>query len=136
MMEEALSFTQVISLLEYVSHKMVESKELLSHADQAIGDGDHGIGMARGFEAVLEKLKLSTFSTYEDLFKNVGMTLLSNIGGAAGAIFGSLFIGVGKGFAGVESFTSQTWADALTSGLNSVIKRGGAKVGDKQWSMH
>jgi len=131
MMEEALSFTQVISLLEYVSHKMVESKELLSHADQAIGDGDHGIGMARGFEAVLEKLKLSTFSTYEDLFKNVGMTLLSNIGGAAGAIFGSLFIGVGKGFAGVESFTSQTWADALTSGLNSVIKRGGAKVGDK-----
>ena len=103
MMEEALSFTQVISLLEYVSHKMVESKELLSHADQAIGDGDHGIGMARGFEAVLEKLKLSTFSTYEDLFKNVGMTLLSNIGGAAGAIFGSLFIGVGKGFAGVES---------------------------------
>ena len=98
MMEEALSFTQVISLLEYVSHKMVESKELLSHADQAIGDGDHGIGMARGFEAVLEKLKLSTFSTYEDLFKDVGMTLLSNIVESR-RNFGSLFIGVGKGFA-------------------------------------
>jgi len=127
----ALNLTQVVSLLEYVSQKMVESEELLTHADQAIGDGDHGIGMARGFEAVSKELKSSTFSSYEDLFRNVGMTLLSNIGGAAGAIFGSLFIGIGKGFAGAESFTSQAWADALTSGLNSVIKRGGAKVGDK-----
>jgi dihydroxyacetone kinase-like protein len=128
---EALNTRQVQDCLEQVAAKMIASKELLTHADQAIGDGDHGIGMARGFEAVLAKLQSEPFSTPEEIFRKVGFTLLSSIGGAAGAIFGSFFIGAANGLKGKASFNSATYAKALQSGLETVQARGKAKVGDK-----
>lgn len=128
---EALNTRQVQDCLEQVAAKMIASKELLTHADQAIGDGDHGIGMARGFEAVLAKLQSEPFSTPEEIFRKVGFTLLSSIGGAAGAIFGSFFIGAANGLKGKASFNSAAYAKALQSGLETVQARGKAKVGDK-----
>ncbi|MCP4622313.1 MAG: DAK2 domain-containing protein [bacterium] len=73
----------------YVSKKMVDSKDALTQADKAIGDGDHGIGMARGFEAVGQKLETQSFTSVGELFKSIGMTLMTSIGGAAGAVFGT-----------------------------------------------
>ena len=115
----------------YISKRMQESKETLSHADQIIGDGDHGIGMARGFESVEVKVSEKSFLDFEELFKLVGMTLLSTIGGAAGAVFGSLFLGMSKKFSGTEYLDSDNFTLALHSGLEMVQKRGNAKVGDK-----
>ena len=128
---EALNTRQVQECLEQVAAKMVASKELLTHADQAIGDGDHGIGMARGFEAVLAKLQSEAFSTPEEVFRKTGFTLLSSIGGAAGAIFGSFFIGAADGLKGESQLTGTAYIKALQSGLEKVQARGKAKVGDK-----
>jgi dihydroxyacetone kinase-like protein len=130
-MVNALNTEQVQECMEYVAISMISKKELLTHADQAIGDGDHGIGMARGFEAALAKLQNGKFSTPEEVFRTVGLALLSSIGGASGAIFGSFFLGAANGLKGEVYLNSTSYAKALQSGLEAVQIRGKARVGDK-----
>ena len=115
----------------YVANKMVDSKDALTQADKAIGDGDHGIGMARGFEAVGHKLDSQSFTSMGELFKSIGTTLMMSIGGAAGAVFGTLFRGAGKNTGDQSELSSQTLALALQDGLQAVKERGKAKPGDK-----
>ena len=115
----------------HVAHRMVESKDVLTQADKAIGDSDHGIGMARGFEAVIEKLQSQDFTSVEDLLKMIGMTLLTTIGGAAGAIYGTLFIGGSKELANRSNFDTDALSNLLANGLSAVKKRGKANPGDK-----
>jgi dihydroxyacetone kinase-like protein len=115
----------------YVANKMVDSKDALTQADKAIGDGDHGIGMARGFEAVGQKLDTRSFTSMGELFKSIGTTLMMSIGGAAGAVFGTLFRGAGKNTDDQSELNSQTLAWALQDGLQAVKDRGKAKPGDK-----
>jgi dihydroxyacetone kinase-like protein len=115
----------------YVANKMIESKDVLTQADKAIGDGDHGIGMARGFEAVAQKLETQSFTSLGDLFKSIGMTLMMSIGGAAGAVFGTFFRGAGKNTADMSLLDSQSLCLALRDGLQAVKDRGKAKPGDK-----
>lgn len=127
----SLSLEQVKDLFVFISSHMIESKDMLTHADQAIGDGDHGIGMARGFEAVAEKLDSGDFSSVADIFRSVGFTLLASIGGASGAIFGSFFIGASNGLKDCSELDSPAFARCLQAGLEMVKIRGKAKVGDK-----
>jgi len=115
----------------YVANKMVDSKDALTQADKAIGDGDHGIGMARGFEAVRQKLETQSFTSIGELFKSIGMTLMMSIGGAAGAVFGTFFRGAGKNTGNQSELNSQTLTLALQDGLQAVKDRGKAKPGDK-----
>jgi dihydroxyacetone kinase-like protein len=115
----------------YVANKMIESKDVLTQADKAIGDGDHGIGMARGFEAVGQKLDTGSFTSMGEQFKSIGTTLMMSIGGAAGAVFGTLFRGAGKNTDDQSELNSQTLALALQDGLQAVKDRGKAKPGDK-----
>jgi len=110
---------------------MIEEKETLTRADQAIGDGDHGIGIARGFTAVESKLREAEFQTLDVLVSTVGKALLMSIGGASGAIFGSLFVGAAKPLKGRTVFDAACLADMLEAGLRAVEERGKAAVGDK-----
>ena len=59
-----LTVEEAKKMFIYVSYKMEESKDVLTQADKAIGDGDHGIGMARGFEAVRQKLEIQSFDQH------------------------------------------------------------------------
>jgi dihydroxyacetone kinase-like protein len=115
----------------HLSDRMVESKDLLTQADKAIGDGDHGVGMARGFEAVRLKLEDTTFTALDELLKGVGMALMSSVGGAAGAVFGTFFRGGAKRVGGREVFDSEALSFMLLDGLQAVQDRGQAKPGDK-----
>ena len=87
-----ISATQATSV--FVERNVMDSERdrarnhLAEVADKAIGDGDHGIGMARGFEAVGQKLETQSFTSIGEMFKSIGMTLMTSIGGAAGAVFG------------------------------------------------
>ncbi len=114
-----------------VAEGMEASKDLLTQADKAIGDGDHGVGMARGFEAVRQKLESQAFAGLDELFKAVGSTLMASIGGASGAIFGTYFKGGAKGLGGLQVFDSRALALFLVDGLEAVQTRGKAKPGDK-----
>lgn len=130
-MKSQLNLKETKELFFFIAKKMIESKDLLTKADQAIGDGDHGIGMARGFEAVIEKLSKSEYDTLGDLLNAIGMTLLTSIGGAAGAIFGTWFKGASQNLKFDTILDSHTFSTILLDGLLAVKMRGKAELGDK-----
>ena len=126
-----LTIEETKEMFIFVADKMMESKDVLTQADKAIGDGDHGVGMARGFEAVRQKLETQSFAGIGELFKSIGTTLMMSIGGAAGAVFGTFFRGAGKNTDDQSELGNQTLALALQDGLQAVKDRGKAKPGDK-----
>lgn len=126
-----LSLEQTRAMFIFVSEKMIGHKDILTEADKAIGDGDHGIGMAKGFEAVRVKLEGSDYQTLAEIFKAMGMALMTSIGGASGAIFGTLYQGAAKQMGDRTEFDAEALALLLGHGLEAVQKRGKAKPGDK-----
>jgi len=119
------------AMLESVSRYVIERTDILTDADLAIGDGDHGIGMRRGFEAALSNLESAPGDSPEAVFKTVGTAILSNTGGAAGAVFGTLFRAGSKAFAGKDTIDGDGFAAFLENGLEAIIKRGGVVEGQK-----
>lgn len=126
-----LSLQETVEMFIHLSDRMVDSKDLLTQADKAIGDGDHGVGMARGFEAVRGKLESGTFTALDELLKATGMALMTSVGGAAGAVFGTFFRGGAKQLGGRQVFDADTLSLMLLDGLDAVQARGKARPGDK-----
>jgi dihydroxyacetone kinase-like protein len=110
---------------------MIASEAVLTDADRAIGDGDHGVGIERGFRAARERLLQEGPENAGALFLAVGTALVSSMGGASGAVFGTLFRSGGKALADSEVFDTAGLAAFLSAGLEGVMQRGGAKPGDK-----
>ena len=108
-----------------------ENKDHLTRLDSAIGDADHGINMDRGLKAVVAKLGADRQETVNALFKDVGMTLVSSVGGASGPLYGTFFLRFGMASGEIESLTAADLAKALRSGLDGVVARGKAQAGDK-----
>jgi dihydroxyacetone kinase-like protein len=131
MAKSQLTLEETKEMFLEVSRKMINSKDLLTEADKKIGDGDHGVNMARGFEAVIQKLEEKTFSSIGDILSSIGMTLLSSVGGAAGAIFGTLFRGGAKNLKDKTIFDTKALSLMLLDALEAVKQRGKAKLGDK-----
>jgi phosphoenolpyruvate---glycerone phosphotransferase subunit DhaL len=128
---QQLTVDETREMLLYVCHGMQASRDALSEADRAIGDGDHGIGMARGFEAVQQKVGAQPAAAIDQLFKTTGTALLTSVGGASGAVFGTLFRGGARNLAGCQAFDAAALASLLTDGLQAVRERGKAQPGDK-----
>ncbi|OOF43597.1 dihydroxyacetone kinase subunit DhaL [Rodentibacter trehalosifermentans] len=128
-----MNVSETKNLLLYIAEKMVESEPVLTELDLKIGDGDHGLGMQRGFAAVRDLLKTETFQPKDigELFVTVGTKMMSSMGGASGAIFGTLFRAGGKAIAGTETFDTKILTQFLSAGKEGVFNRGGAKPGDK-----
>lgn len=118
-------------MLIAVSTDLIDQTDILTDADLAIGDGDHGIGMRRGFEAALVALKNHEPESVEAVFKATGTAILSNSGGAAGAVFGTLFRAGSKALATSDKIDGDGFASFLEDGLAAVLKRGGAIEGQK-----
>ena len=129
-MTTSMTVAEVRDMLDAVAGRMIENVDLLTEADQAIGDGDHGIGMRRGFTAAREQLARSEFGSVGDVFKAVGMAVMSQTGGASGAIFGTLFRAGANACPG-DQLTRDTFAALLELGLAAVQKRGGVGEGGK-----
>ncbi len=131
MVKSQLTLQQAQDMFIHLSRRMVDSKDLLTQADKAIGDGDHGVGMARGFEAVQGKLEGQSFEALDELLKTVGLALMTSVGGAAGAIFGTFFRGGAARLVGRDTFDADALALLLIDGLGAVKERGKAGPGDK-----
>ena len=88
-----MNLTETREMLLYTAEKMVSSEPMLTELDLKIGDGDHGLGMQRGFAAVRDLLSSNDFSPKDvgELFLTAGTKMMSSMGGASGAIFGTLF---------------------------------------------
>ena len=106
--------------------KTEQNKDYLNELDIAIGDGDHGSNMNRGLQAVKEKIADQPYSDLSDLFRDIGMTFVSKVGGASGPLYGSAFISMAK-----EAKETDSFPDLLAAGLEGIQRRGKAEVGEK-----
>ena len=128
----SLSAPQVQSMLLTVADAVIAAEPYLSEADRNLGDGDHGIGMARGFRAVKEKIQATDPSEgVGKLFSHAGMAMITSMGGASGAIFGTVFRDGGKAIAAAPALDAPALAALLQGALDGVVARGKAKPGDK-----
>lgn len=130
-MISSLDANQVKEMFLYAGKKVVENKPFLTKIDSAIGDGDHGIGMSVGFTAAEENLTQKEFSSVNDVFKTIGMSMISSMGGASGVIFGTMFTGGIKGLESKETLNITLLAEILEKALNAIKQRGKAELGDK-----
>lgn len=108
-----------------------ENAAMLTDLDSAIGDGDHGENMNRGFKAIEKKFETNSPTDLASLFKLVGMTLLSSVGGAAGPLYGGFFLALSKACTGKEKLSKQELGEVLAEGVADIVKRGKAQIGDK-----
>lgn len=124
---------QLKQMMLSTAHQMIACEPMLTELDQAIGDGDHGIGMKRGFSALVKLINDQTFQPLNvgECWIQMGTTLMTSMGGASGAVFGTLFRAGGKSLAGETEFSSVSLARWLNQGWLAVHARGGAKPGDK-----
>jgi dihydroxyacetone kinase-like protein len=110
---------------------IAEHKDHLTRLDADIGDGDHGSNMDRGFQAVLAKLPDIADKDIGAIFKTVGMTLVSTVGGASGPLYGTFFLQLGTAASGKLELSLADWATALQAGVDGVATRGKANRRDK-----
>jgi dihydroxyacetone kinase-like protein len=108
-----------------------EQKDYLTALDAAIGDADHGVNMDRGMTAVLTGLDGTPPSGPAGLFKQVGMTLVSSVGGASGPLFGTFFLRFAAALGDAPEIDPAALAAGLRAGLQGVVARGRAEPGDK-----
>jgi dihydroxyacetone kinase-like protein len=111
--------------------EVAENRSYLTKLDGAIGDGDHGTNMDRGMKKALERLEATDGDDIGASLKAVGMALVSSVGGAAGPLYGTLFLQMGQATAGRSELDLAGFTEALDAGVQGVIKRGKAEPGDK-----
>lgn len=124
-----MDLTTAQAWLERFFKLIEEHKAYLSELDNPIGDGDHGHNMARGAKAAEEALVASPPTSLEALFKSVGMSLLSKVGGASGPLYGSVFLAFANELKGQETITNPP--QLFHAGLDAIVRRGKASVGEK-----
>jgi len=123
---------QIVAWIERYSNRIAEEKELLTKLDSDIGDADHGNNMNRGFQAVLaKKAELQGTEDIGALLKIVAMTLISTVGGAAGALYGTFFLQASNVTTGKTELTPEEFLLVLEKGLAGIVLRGKAAIGDK-----
>ncbi len=115
-----------------VGETIISNKQMLTDLDAAIGDGDHGINMARGFEAVKVKMQaLEGESDIGKVLKTVGMTLISSVGGAAGPLYGTAFLRAAAPSQGKTQLDVETIGLMLEAAITGIKERGKATRGEK-----
>jgi dihydroxyacetone kinase-like protein len=116
-------------LFETVAQRVIASADELTDLDRAIGDGDHGTNMRRGFEAVLAAVDELSAKNLGESLKGVGTTLVMKVGGASGPLYGTLFMSLGKSLP--DEVTREQAADAFAAAIEAVKVRGKSDVGQK-----
>ena len=124
--DNASSGDIVLSMAE----RIVENRAYLSEIDGKIGDGDHGVNMAKGFGMAAERLKGKDAPLAESL-DTLGTVLLTEIGGSMGPLYGVMFTEFAETIQGVEKIDAATYSKMLHAGLTGIQSIGSAKVGDK-----
>ncbi len=127
----SISASDVRAWIARYAEDVASRRAELVKLDTAIGDGDHGTNMDRGMRKAVEKLDGVEGEDIGALLKAVGMALVSSVGGAAGPLYGTLFLQMGTASGGREELDLAGWADALEAGVKGVQARGKAEPGDK-----
>jgi dihydroxyacetone kinase-like protein len=127
----SISASDVRAWITRYAQDVAEHRTELVKLDTAIGDGDHGTNMDRGMRKAVERLDGLEGDDIGAVLKAVGMALVSSVGGAAGPLYGTLFLQMGTASSGREELDLAGWTDALEAGAKGVQARGKAEPGDK-----
>ena len=122
---------KIIQVIDQMAVAMEKQKEFLTELDNVIGDGDHGINMARGFSEVIKKRDSLAMMDAGDMIKNLGMILVSTVGGASGPLYGTAFMKAGMFLKGKEEVTFSDFLEAFQCAIDGVKARGKAVEGEK-----
>jgi len=122
---------QILQWLQAVAVVIAENKDYLTELDAAIGDGDHGINLNRGFQKVITQLPLVETEDIGSILKTVGMTLISSVGGASGPLYGTFFLRASAALNLKEELTPVELSNLFEAGVAGVIQRGKANLGEK-----
>ena len=126
-----LDTAKMAEIIRAIAERMEAEKDYLTQLDNEIGDGDHGINMARGFKAVLDKLPELENGDIGALLKGTGMQLVSNVGGASGPLYGTAFMKAGNVLKGKSEMEAADFAAALEAAIGGVKLRGKSTEGEK-----
>ncbi len=121
----------LIHWIEEVNKQIKQHKSDLTKLDQAIGDGDHGINLVRGFEAVLEKLMPKQDQDLGAICQEIGMTLVTRVSGAAGPLYGTAFLKMAQVWKGKNAISWVELAQGIDAAAQGMKTRGRCKLGDK-----
>jgi dihydroxyacetone kinase-like protein len=120
-----------IKIIELIGDILENEKGYLSDLDGAIGDGDHGVNMAKCFREVRKKLPDSVGKDPGTVLKNVGLVVMNSVGGAMGALYGTLFLKMAKEAAGRNEIDLETLVRMFSAAEAGIQEMGKAKLGDK-----
>lgn len=126
-----IGITEIRLWLTQLNDQIQQQKMYLTDLDQAIGDGDHGLNMARGFKEVIIKIENTDYDNLGSLFKDTGMTLLSKVGGASGPLYGTAFLKAAVLLTGKTTMSISELTDGLDAALEGIKSRGKANIHDK-----
>lgn len=121
-------------LITAAAAAVIDHAEELTELDRAVGDGDHGLNMKRGFEAVLANADSLAGKPLAEMLKGAGTQLVMTIGGASGPLYGSLLLAMGKAAGegqGEHALDLAAAARLLAEGVEAVKKRGKSDAGEK-----
>lgn len=121
----------VVAAIRAAAETVAEYRVELIQLDRAIGDGDHGENLDRGFKAVVAAFEQSTPDTPSAVLKTVATTLISKVGGAAGPLYGTAFLRASTALKDRDELEAADITEALTAALGGIVARGKAEVGDK-----
>ena len=125
----SLDRTSREKLVRALAESIIQHADELTSLDQAIGDGDHGLNMKRGFEAVLATLPGLADKSLPEMLKSIGTTLVMKVGGASGPLVGTFFMELGKALP--EQPTRAEFVAATDMAINAVKARGRSEAGQK-----
>lgn len=121
----------IIEIINKLAEVMEKNKSFLTELDAAIGDGDHGLNMAKGFQAVTAKIRDDDGKNIGDILKKVGMTLVSTVGGASGPLYGTAFMKASVVANGKEEISIEDFINMMTAAIEGIKMRGKGEAGDK-----
>lgn len=122
---------KVIEILKQIGEQIQMEKDFLTELDNVIGDGDHGINMARGFKEVEKKLADLSGKDIGSILKAVGMSLVSTVGGASGPLYGTAFMKAGAAVGEKNEMDGNDFIAALEAAIGGIEMRGKAHEGEK-----
>ena len=122
---------KLVAIVQATAKRIEAEKDFLTELDNAIGDGDHGINLARGFAAVEKKLPELAEKDLGAILKGIGMALVSNVGGASGPLYGTAYMKAGAALKGKAERTPEDFAAAFDAAIGGVQMRGKAHEGEK-----
>ncbi|MBW7572611.1 dihydroxyacetone kinase subunit DhaL [Caproiciproducens faecalis] len=122
---------KVIEILKQIGEQIQMEKDFLTELDNVIGDGDHGINMARGFKEVEKKLADLSGKDIGSILKTVGMTLVSTVGGASGPLYGTAFMRAGSAIGAKTEMDGGDFIIGMEAAISGIEMRGKAHEGEK-----